>query len=131
MGLSLQRLGPGRGDAISPGTQPQTFALVKVDLGTCHLLVPLDHHLHCYYVQSARHEDTNVGNLCSDAADQGDSAQGQTCSLIPQPTEQRLQSEDIEKRGQGQPCRIDRSIVKASESLHHHLRNSGSNPAVS
>ena len=62
-------------------------------------------------------EDSDVigerGNLCSDAADQRDSAHGRMCPLIPKPIEQRLQSEDIEKRGQG-AILPDRSLNRES-----------------
>ncbi len=65
MGPSLQRKGLG--------IQPQTFALVQVDIGTCYLFVSLDHHLHRYYVQTAGHEDSDVigerGNLGSEGRD--------------------------------------------------------------
>ena len=71
-GPSLQRKGHGRGNASPPGTQPQTFALVKVDLGTCYLFVTRDRLLHRQYVPTPGHKDRDIigerGNLRSDAA---------------------------------------------------------------
>ena len=96
--------GPGRGHPL-PNTQSQTFALLKVDFGTCHLLVPLGRLLLCHYVQMAGHENSDIigvrGDFSLDAASQRNSTQGRTYTLIPKPAEQELQSKDIEKRGQG------------------------------
>ena len=95
--------GHWQGDAPPLDTQPQAFALVKVDLGTCYLFVSLDRLLHCHYVQMGEHEDSDIigerWNLCSDTADWHDSTLGRTGPLIPEPSEQELQSKDIEKRG--------------------------------
>ena len=52
-------------------------------------------------------------------------AQGQTCFLIPKPTEQGLQSKDIEKRRQGSTLldqTLDReSLLAPSVHLNHRL----------
>ena len=70
------------------------------------------------------------GNLfndrSSDTAGQRNSTKGQTSPLIPKHTEQGLQSEDIEKRGQGETL-PDRSLDRESLRtlpvyLHHCLR---------
>ena len=70
-----------QGNATLPGTQPQTFALIKIDLGTCYFFVPLNHLLHCLYVRSAGHKDSDIigvrRDLHSDIANKKDSAQGQ------------------------------------------------------
>ena len=34
------------GNATLPGTQPQIFALIKIDLGICYFFIPLNCHLH-------------------------------------------------------------------------------------
>ena len=41
----------------TPGTQPQTFALIKIDLGTCYFFIPLNRILHSLYVHSVGHKD--------------------------------------------------------------------------
>ena len=38
-GPSLQREGSWKGIATRPGTEPQTFAFVKIDLGTCYSFI--------------------------------------------------------------------------------------------
>ena len=50
-GLVIAAEGPWQGDVTPLGIQLQTFVLVKVDLATCHILVPLNRRLH-RYVQS-------------------------------------------------------------------------------
>ena len=42
------------GNTTPPGTQPLTFALFKIYLGSCYLFIPCDHLFHCLYVQMAR-----------------------------------------------------------------------------
>ena len=39
-----------QGNATPPGTQPQTFTLIKVDLGSCYLFLPNNRLLHSLYV---------------------------------------------------------------------------------
>ena len=103
---------------------------------------------HSLYVQEAGHKDSDVigkhGNPYCKRASKRDTMKGKICPLIPKPSEQGLQSEDIEKRREGNPCRTDRSITNAPERLPFtcttawglwyimliHQRNSGLNPAV-
>ena len=116
--------GPWQGDATHPSTQSQTFALIKIDLGTCYFFVPPNRLLHCQYIKSAGHKDSDIidvyRDLRANTASKGESTQG----WIPKPTEQGLQSEDIEKRGQGETL-PDRSLDRKSLrtlSVHLHQR---------
>ena len=72
-GPSLQQKGPGR---ETPPLQPQTFALIKIDLGTCYFFVPLNCLLRSQYVQSAGHKDSDIisvyRDLCSNPAGKRD-----------------------------------------------------------
>ena len=141
--------GPWKGIATSPSTEPQTFALVKIDLDSCNPLVLDNRLLHSLYIQAAGYKHRDIigerGNPCRKRASKRDTVQGRICPPIPKPTEQGLQSWDIEKRRQGQPCRIERSIANTLERLPFtcttawglwyimliHLQNSDLNPAVS
>ena len=143
--------GPWKSIATPPSTEQETFAFVKIELGSCNPLV-LDNRLfHSLYIQPAGYKDCDVisecGNPCRKAANKRDTAQGRTCPLIPKPAQEGLQRKDIEMRrgDRGQPCRTERSIAIAPERLPFtcttawglwyimliHLWNSGLNPAVS
>ena len=130
MGPSLQRKGPGRVLLPPPSTEPQTFAFVKIDLGSCNPPVPDNRLFHSLYIQPAGYKDCDViserGNPCRKAANKRDTAQGRTCPLIPKPAQEGLQREDIEKRRQraALPDRtLDRERPrKPSVHLHHCLR---------
>ena len=115
---SLQRKGPERETSPLQVPNRRLSLLSKIDLGSCYLFVPCNRLL-SLYVQAAKHKDSDIigvcGYLCCKRASKRDTAQGRTCLLIPKPTERRLQSENIEKRRQGQPCQTYRSIVNASE----------------
>ena len=108
----------------------QTFAFVKIDLGSCNPLVLANRLLHSYYVQAAGHKDCDIiserGNPCRKRASKRDTAQGRICLPIPKPTKQGPQSEDIEKRRQGAalPDRtLDREHLRTpSVHLYHCLR---------
>ena len=92
-------------NTTSPSTQPQTFALIKIDLGTCYFFIPLNRLLHSLYIWSVGYKNGHIigirRNLCPKTAGKGDSTQGWICRPIPEPTEQGLQNEDIEKKRQG------------------------------
>ena len=81
-----------QGNATPPGTQPQTFALIKIDFGTCYFFVSPDRLLDCLYVWSARHKDCDIirvrKNLRYDTASKKESTLGWICCLIPKPTVQ-------------------------------------------
>ena len=118
-GPSLQRKDPGI--ATPPSTEPQNFAFVKVDLGSCNPLLLANRLLHSLYILAAGYEDCNIisecGNPCRKMVSKRDTAQSRISPFIPKPTEQGLQSEDIEKRGQGKLCWTKRLIANASERL--------------
>ena len=149
MGPSLQRRGPWKSIATHPSTEPQTFAFVKIDLGSCNPLV-LDNNLfHSLYIQPAGYKHCDViserGNPCRKAASKRDTAQGRTSPLIPKPAQEGLQREEIEKRRQraalpdrtldrDHPERLPFTCTTARGLWYImliHLRNSGSNPPVS
>ena len=122
--------GPWKSIATPPSTEPQTFALVKIDLGSCNPLV-LDNCLfHSLYIQPAGFKDCDVigerWNPCRKAASKRDTAQCRTCPLIPKPAQEGLQREDIKKRRQraALPDRtFDRERPRTlSVHLHHCLR---------
>ena len=119
--------GPWKSIATPPSAELQTFAFVKIDLGSCNPLV-LDNRLfHSLYIQAAGYKDCDViserGNPCRKRASKRDTAQGRTCPLIPKPAEEGLQREDIEKRRQRAvlPDRtLDREYLRTpSVHLHH------------
>ena len=75
----------------------------------------------------AGHKDCDIisvrGNFCPVTANEGDSAQSWICPYIPKPSEQGLQSKDMEKREQG-PTLLDQpfdceSLRALSVHLHH------------
>ncbi len=51
--------GPWKGIATHLSTEVQTFAFVKIDLGSCYLLV-LTNHLHSLYIQVAGYKDCDI-----------------------------------------------------------------------
>ena len=118
---------------------------MKVHIGPCYLLVPHKRLLRCFYFQTEEHKDSDIISICRKRASKMDTTQGRTFLPIPTPTEQGFQSEDIEKRRQGQPCATKRSIAKTSGCFQFtcttacelwyimliHLRNSGRNTTVS
>ena len=120
-------------NATPPGIQPQTFAIIKVDLGSCYLFVPPDRLLHSFYVKTAGHKD-----VCRDLrpASKEDSTQGRIFSLIPKLAKLGLQSEDIEKRGPTAKAFEHFPFIYTTAwglwySMLIHLQNSGSNSAAS
>ena len=110
--------------------QPHSFALINVHLGACYFFVPLNRLLHSQYVQSAGHKDSDIIGVCRDlhpnTTGKGDSTQVEISLLISKPTEQGLQSDDIEKRKQGAilpDWPLDREcLLMPSVQLHHCLR---------
>ena len=111
---------PWQGNATPPSTYPQTFALIKIDLGPCCLLIPCNRHLHSLYVQTVRYKDSDIISVGGYLCRKRNAAQSRTCLPISKPTEQGLQSEVIEKRRQGgQPTRMNsrsRKLPSASNS---------------
>ena len=87
-----------------PDTKPQTFAFVKIDLGSCYSFILDNRLLHSLYVQVAGHKDGDIigvcRNPCYKRASKRDTMQVQICPLLPKPSKE-LQSKDIEKRRQG------------------------------
>ena len=83
--------GPWKSIATPPSTEPQTFAFVKIDLGSCDPLA-LDNRLfHSLYIQTAGHKHCDViserGNPCREATNKRYTEQGRTCPLIPKPAQ--------------------------------------------
>ena len=77
--------------SVTPSTEPQTFAFVKIDLGSGYPLVLANRLLHSLYIQAAGYNIIGErGNPCPKRASKRD-------------TEQGFQSEDIEMGRQG--CR--------------------------
>ena len=119
---------PWQRNVTPPGSLPQTFTLIKVDLGPCYLLLLHSRLLHSFYVKTAGHKDSDIIRvrwyLCRKKSSKRNAAQGRNCLLIPKPTEQGIQSEDIEKR-QGSTLRdwtLDRESLRESPvHLHHRL----------
>ena len=74
-------------NATPPGTQLQTFALIKIYFGTCYFFVPLNRLLHRLFIRSARHKDSDIIgvriDLRSDTAGKKDLAQDRICRPIP------------------------------------------------
>ena len=116
--------GPWKGIATPPSTEPQTFAFIKVNLGSCNLLLLANHLLHSLYILAAGYKDCDIirerGNPCRKRASKRDIAQGQICSLIRKPTKQGLQSEDLEQRKQ-RTALPDQTPLNVSRNLHHCL----------
>ena len=99
--------GPWKSSATPPSTEPQTFAFVKIDFGSCNPLV-LDNRLfHSLYIQPAGYKDCDViserGHPCRKAASKRDTAKGRTCPLIPKLAHEGLQRKDIEET-EGSPA---------------------------
>ena len=90
-----------------PSTEPQTFAFVKIDLGSCYPLVFANRLLHSLYIQATGYKDCDIiserGNPSCKRASKRDTSQGRINLLIPRHTEQELQSEDIEQQTGGIP----------------------------
>ena len=88
--------GPWKGITTPPSTEPQTFAFVKIDLGSCYPLVLANRLLHSLYIQAAEYKDCDIiserRNPCRKRASKRDTAQGRICPLIPKPTKQGLLS---------------------------------------
>ena len=84
-----------------PRTEPQTFAFVKIDLGSCCLLVRANRLLHSLYIQVAGYKDCDIigerGNPYRKRASKRDTAQGRIRPLIPKSTEH-----GAPKKGHGQ-----------------------------
>ena len=120
-GPSLQRKWSWKGIATPSSTEPQAFAFVKIDLGSCYSFVLGNHLLQSLYIQTAEYEDNDIiskrGNTCCKRALKRDTAQGRICPLIPKSTEHGFQSEDIEKRRQWTGGRADHSIANAPKRL--------------
>ena len=93
--------GPWKSIATPPSTELQTFAFVKIDLGPCNPLVLDNRRFHSLYIQPAGYKDCDViserGHACRQAASKRDTAQYQTCPLIPKPAQEGLQREDIKR----------------------------------
>ena len=122
--------GPWKSIATHPSTELQTFAFVKIDLGSCNRLVLDNRFFHSLYIQPAGYKDCDViserRNPCRKAASKRDTAQGRTCPLIPKLVQEGLQREDIEKRRQ-RAALSDRTLDRErprtpSVHLHHCLR---------
>ena len=76
----------------------QTFALVEIELGSCHSFVPRNHLLYTLHVQIAGHKHRDP---CPTPTGKRNSEQGRICPLISKPMEQGLQGEHILKKRQG------------------------------
>ena len=118
--------GPWKDITTPPSTEPQTLAFVKIDLGSCYPLVLANRLLHSRYIQAAGYKDCDINgerrNPCRKRVSKRDTAQERIRSLIPKPTEQGLQSEDIEMRRQGAalPDRTLDSERPRTPSVHLH-----------
>ena len=127
MGPSLQRKGPGRVLLALQGPSRKPSLLSKLILVPCNLLI-LDNRLfQSLYIQPAGYEDCDViselGNPGRKAANEWDTAQCRTCPLIPKPSQEGLQREDIEKRRQkaALPDRtLDRNHPRMPSVHRHH-----------
>ena len=111
---------PWKGIATPPSTEPQTFAFVKIDFGSCNPLVLANRLLHSLYIQAVGYKHCDIISKCRN-----------TC---------RKRASD-----RGWPCQTERSIANALECLTFtcttawglwyimliHLWNSSSNSAVS
>ena len=126
IGLLLQWKSPLR----LPGTQPQTFTLIKVHFGSCYLFVPHNCLLHSLYVQTVGHKDSDIigvhGYLCHKRASKRNPVQSWTCLPIPKLTDEGFQSEDIQKMRQ-RTTLLDQPFVRESPwvlpvHLHHCLQ---------
>ena len=102
--------------------------------------------LHSLYIQTAGYKDCDIiserRNPCCKRANKRDTTQDRICPLIPKPTEQGLQSDDIEKRRQAaslpdRSLECERPLFTCTSGwglwyiMLIYLRNSGLNPAVS
>ena len=115
--------GPWQGIDNRPSTEPQTFAFVKIDLGSCYSFVLENCFLHSPYVQAAEHNDDDIicerGDLCRKRASKRDTAQGWICPIILKSSELGLQSEDREEETGGNsagPTARSRTLPNASRS---------------
>ena len=54
--------GHWKGIAIPPRTEPQAFAFVKIDLGSCNPLVLVNRLLHSHYIQAAGYKNFAFSN---------------------------------------------------------------------
>ena len=149
-GPSLKRKGTWKSIATPPSTEPQTFAFVKIDLGSCNLLVLASCLLHSLYIQAAGYKNCDISSANAETLAVRGPAKGTprragfvvlSLSLRSRGSRARTQ-----RRGaNGQPCRTERSTADTLERLPFtcttawglwyimliHLRNSGLNPAVS
>ena len=102
---SASSLSLRRSSALGSVLWPQTFALIKGDLGPYYLLVTRRHLIHRFYVQTAGHKDNDIisvhGYICRKRTSKKKAARNRTCFLIAKQPEQGLQSEDTEKRRPG------------------------------
>ena len=122
--------GPKQRNATPPCIQSQTFALIKIDLGTCYFFVSQNRLLHRQYVQSARNKDSDIigvrRDLRPNPSGKGDSIRSRISLLIPKPMEQGLQSKDVQNRRQRATLpdrRLDREHPRTlSVHLHHCLQ---------
>ena len=101
-GPSLKWKGSGRVSQTRPGTEPQTFTFVKIELGSCYSFVSKNCIFPCLYVQEAGHKDSDDidehRNLCCKRASKRNTPKGWIYPLIPKPSEKGLESEDIGKK---------------------------------
>ena len=119
-GPSFQRKGPGRGMPTLqlPNCKPSLLSkLILVPAIYSYLTTPFFTAL----MSSRRDTKTVISSANADTFAERDTAQGRTCLLIPKPTEQGLQSENIEKRRQ-YATRPDRTLnFKSLRALPVHL----------
>ena len=112
-----------QGTAILPSTEPQNFAFVKIDLGSCYSFVLSSRLPHSLYIQAvgfkARDIISERGNPCCKRSSKKDTAQGRILTLIPKSSEQGLQSEDIEETGGSPAGPIARSQTPSNALRSH------------
>ena len=144
VGSSHQRKGPGRVSLPLQAPSCKPLFLSKLTLAPAICLYSASTFFTALYIQTVWYEDCDIicGNSCCKRASKRDTAQGWICPLIPKTTEQRLQSEDIEKERQG-AAMLDQSLDReglpftctTAWGLWYimliHLQNSGWNLAVS
>ena len=127
-GPSLQQKGPGRVSLALQALSRKRSLLSKLTLAPA----IRSYSPTAFFIASiSRRRDTKTdiserGNSCRKRASKGDTTQSRVYPLISKPTEQRLLSEEIEKRRQGAalPDRtLDRERPRSpSVHLHHCLR---------
>ena len=126
-GPSLQRKGPGR--VLLPLQTPsrKPSLLLKLTLAPAIRSYSPTVFFRALYIQAVGYKDCDIiserGNPCRKRASKRDTMQGRICPLIPKPTEQGLQSEDIEKRRHGAalPDRTLDCEHSRTPSVHLHL----------